>query len=128
MIKVRGHRLLVKEDPVEKVSKGGIVLAVDEKLERSGVQTGLVVQQGEGCYKAYRTIDGDGIERNGQPWTKPGDYVIFARHAGRFIKDPVTEEEFLIMNDEDILGVLEDGNNPTPNNSVREKVVTEIEE
>ena len=123
MIVVTGHRVLIKEDPVEKQTASGIYLAVDEELERSACQRGLIVAVGPDCWKAYRKIDQEGIERNGEPWAGVGDYVIFARHAGRFITDPTNEQEYLIMNDEDILGIIHDGNNAVLPNYVRDDVI-----
>lgn len=127
MITVTGHRVLIKEDPVEKRTKGGLYVAVDEKLERASCQRGIIIAVGPDCWKAFRKIDGDGIERNGEPWAKVGDYVVFARHAGRFIEDPVTNELFMIMNDEDILGLINEGDNVIPDHSVRNKVIEHID-
>ncbi len=122
MISVKGHRVLIKEDPIETISKGGIVIVQKEELERASLQHGVIVAAGEDCWKAYRTIDREGVERNGDPWAQVGDYVVFARHAGRFIKDPSNGEEFLIMNDEDILGVITEGNTPVPENKLRDSL------
>lgn len=127
MIKVTGHRVLVKEDPVE-TKIGSIYIVQDEKLERATAQHGVIVDLGPDCWKAYRKIDREGMERNGEPWAKVGDYVIFARHAGRFIADPVTEDEFLIMNDEDILAIITEGNNIIPTHPIRDKVIASIGE
>lgn len=127
MIRVTGHRLLVKEDPVE-TKIGSIYIVQDEKLERATAQHGVIVAVGPDCWKAYRKIDEDGIERNGDPWAKVGDYVIFARHAGRFIVDPVTDEQYLIMNDGDIIGVITEGANEVPSNKVRDDVISSIGE
>ena len=121
MINVKGHRLLVKEDSVETVSEGGIVVVVKEDLERAALQTGVICGLGEDCWKAFRKVDENGLEKNGQPWANIGDYVIFARHAGRFIKDPTNGDEFLIMNDEDILGVITEGSTPIQDNVLQKK-------
>jgi chaperonin GroES len=122
MIKVTGHRVLIKEDPVEKKTKGGIILATDEKRERAGLMHGILVSVGPDCWKAFRKIDREGIERDGEPWARKGDYVLFARHAGRFIKDPTNGDEFVIMNDEDILGVISSGSTQVPANEVRDNI------
>ena len=131
MITVTGHRVLIKEDPVEKVSKGGIVVVTNdnnEKLERAALQHGVIVAIGPDCWKAYRTLDSDGIERNGRPWVRVGDYVLFARHAGRFVADPTNGEMHLIMNDEDILGVITEGSTLVPENKVRDNLFNNIDE
>lgn len=122
MISMRGHRLLVRADVVEEKSEGGIVIPMDERKERTAVQRGVVVDVGSQCWKAFREVDEDGAEHNGEPWAKVGDYVFFARHAGKFIKDPVTKEEFLVLNDEDILGVIYDEENPEVKSDLQDRV------
>lgn len=108
MIKIRvpGHRVLVKPEPVEKVSAGGIVIArpgQGDKLELMGTDRGTVVDLGPTCWKNY---DADLPEW--APWCKIGDRVVFARYAGKLVKNPETEEEFFLINDEDIQVVLEE--------------------
>jgi co-chaperonin GroES (HSP10) len=125
MITMKGHRILVDPDPVEEVSEGGIIIASDKKLERTGIQRGVIVAIGPNAWKAYRTIDREGFERDGEPWCSIGDYVLFGRHAGRYVEDPVTKKEYLVMNDEDILGVFEEGDVETPKNPIRSMVIRE---
>lgn len=115
MIKALGYRLVVRPDKVETTTESGIVIAVDEKLEKTGVQKGIVISVGPSAWKAHREVDENGTEHNGAPWAKPGDYVLFARHAGRFYFDPFEpegENEYLVMNDEDLIGVICEGENP----------------
>lgn len=105
-IKVPGHRVLVKPESVEKVSAGGIVIARPghgEKLEQMATDRGTVVQVGPMCWRNY-----DYDQPDWKPWAKEGDRVIFARYAGKVVKNPDTEEEFFLMNDEDIQVVLEE--------------------
>lgn len=110
MLKLRavGHRVLVKPDPVEKKSAGGLYLAVDEKRERAASQKGTIVQVGPMAWK--NEVYGYGIE-GWEPWCKPGDRVFFARYAGKFIRanedDPYSEEVYVVLNDEDIQAVIE---------------------
>ena len=110
MIKLRvpGHRILIKPDSVEKVSPGGIVIARPghgDKLEMMGTDRGTVVQVGPMCWQNF-----DYQSPDWKPWAKEGDRVIFARYSGKIVKHPETEEEFFIMNDEDIQVVLEEAN------------------
>lgn len=105
MLQVKGYRILVKADPVETVSKGGIVLILDEKLERSGQQFGTVVSVGQTCW-ANKTLNGEFVEQ--ERWATVGDRVLFSKHAGRFVYDPETEEELMIMNDDDVLAVVQE--------------------
>lgn len=122
MIRALGFRIVVKPDKVETVTAGGIHVPVDEKLEKTGVQRGIVVSVGPAAWKAYREVDDKGNERNGRPWAIPGDYVLFARHAGKFYFDPFEDEdtnEYLLMNDDDVIAVIEQGPNPQYVNEVQ---------
>ena len=128
MITPTGHKVLVLSDPVQKESEGGIILTAtpeQERMEKAGNQRGLVVGIGPSAWKAFREVN-DGKEYNGKRWAEIGDYVIFARHAGRFISDPFQKNldgELLIMNDEDIVAILTKGENEVPDNPHREKII-----
>ena len=93
---MKGYRLLVKPKEIETTSVGGIVLVLDEKLEASGQQIGTVINVGDDCWSEYEI-----------PWCKVGDQVLYAKFSGRFVYDPETKEEFMVMNDTDVMGVIE---------------------
>lgn len=99
MLQVKGYRILVKPDEVEKTSAGGIIMVLDEKLERTGQQYGRVVGIGDTCWS----------EIDSEPWCAVGDRILFSKHAGRFVYDPETEDELMIMNDTDVLAVDDKG-------------------
>lgn len=129
MIKALGYRIVVRPDKVETTTESGIVVALDEKLEKTGVQFGVVTSVGPSAWKAYREMDDKGHEHNGLPWAAPGDYVLFARHAGRFYLDPFEpqgENEYLVMNDEDLIGVIVEGENPKFDNPAQKKAKRSI--
>jgi len=97
MIIPAGYRVLVKADPIETVSKGGIVVVAsleDEKMERAAQTNGTLVAIGMTVWE------------NSVPWAKIGDRVTYIRHAGKPQIDPITEEEYVIINDEDILSII----------------------
>jgi co-chaperonin GroES (HSP10) len=99
-----GHRFLIKADEVETTLPSGVVVVVDEKLEKAGQMRGTVVGVGPSAYKAFREINEDnGQEVNGRPWVQVGDYVLYARYAGKQVEDPTTKEEFVVCMDEDIV-------------------------
>ena len=110
-LKVAGHRVLVKPDPVheqtaipEKLKESGFQVAMDVELSRRmevATQIGTVVGVGPTAWRMY-----DGSDPNWTPWCNVGDRVIFARYAGKIIEDPVTLEKFMILNDEDIQCVV----------------------
>ena len=90
------HRILVKPDPIEEVSQGGIVLAVDPKKERLAVEKGTVVTLGDTAFS------GD-FKTESPP--KVGDRVYYAKYAGKLIKD-TDDVEYVMLNDEDVIAVI----------------------
>lgn len=89
-----GNRVLVKRSEAQK-TKGGIILP-DNAKEKP--KQGEVVAIGPG------KIDKDGKT---QPIElKIGDQVLFTAYAGSEIKQDEANTEYLIMSEDDILGVL----------------------
>lgn len=96
-----GHRLLIKPQKLEEVDDAykaakaaGIILQEStERLQQTAVDKGLVLAIGTTAFKDF----------GGEPWCKVGDLVAYARYGGKVIKDPDTQEEFLILNDEDLI-------------------------
>jgi chaperonin GroES len=85
---------VIKPLPLEEVTKGGIVLP-DTAKEKP--QKGEVVAVGSG-----RLLD------NGQRVAidlKVGDQVLYSKYAGNEVK--IDGEEYLILRENDVLGVLE---------------------
>jgi chaperonin GroES len=105
MIELRavGHRVIVKPDPIETKTAGGIILKINEKMERSASQKGTVLMVGPMAWK--NEVYGFGLE-GWTPWCKAGDRVFFAKYAGKFI-DVTDEETVIVLNDEDIQAVIE---------------------
>lgn len=88
-----GHRLLLELEPVEEVTKGGIL--IPETRERNASRTiGTIVAIGPNCWKAFD---------DGAPWAEIGDVVIVSKYDGKRIKDPDhPEKDYLVVNDDDI--------------------------
>ena len=107
VVEMVGHRVLLKPaDDVadEEVKEGalqGFVLNVGEdwKRQKAGTTVGEVVSVGP---MAWRAFDGD--QEGWNPWAKVGDIVYFAKYGGKFIT--IDEEDFIIVNDEDIQGII----------------------
>ena len=103
--KVAEPRVLIKQDKLEEIDPAfasaaqiGIQLPKEFKelrLEQNAVDKGTVVSIGENCWQPP--------VGNGTPWCKVGDRVIFAKYSGSILD---AEERYIILNDEDILGVL----------------------
>jgi co-chaperonin GroES (HSP10) len=99
------HRIIVKQDKLEekdkdyaRASKSGIYIPnLDEKSrEQAAIDTGTVVAIGSTAFKDFGTDSPIVV----------GDYVVFAKHAGKTLVDPDTDEKFVALNDEDIIAKL----------------------
>ena len=93
-IKPLGNRVLVKRSQA-KTSRGGIILP-DSAQEKP--RQGDVVAVGPG------KMDENGVIKKMN--VHIGDVVLFASYAGTQVNTSSQEEEYLIMSEEDILGVL----------------------
>ncbi len=89
-------RILVRRVAEEEKTKGGIIIP-DSAKEKPA--QGEVVAAGSG----RRTEDGKVIALE----VKKGDKILFGKYAGTEIK--IDGEEFLIMREEEVLGILEGG-------------------
>jgi co-chaperonin GroES (HSP10) len=99
------HRILVKADKLEEVDKTrvkakqlGIVIpdSDDQKRAQAGVDRGTVVSLGPTAFRDF----------NAESPIKEGDYIAYARFAGKIITDPYTDEDFVLLNDEDIVCIF----------------------
>lgn len=101
-IKPLDLRVLVKPDEVETKTKGGIILpeaAADQK--KYAMQKATLVAVGENAWEeaASRSI---AFVR-----PQPGDRVLIGKYAGTRITG-LDGEEYVLANDEDIIGRLEE--------------------
>jgi chaperonin GroES len=93
-IKPLNNRVLIKRSKAQ-TSKGGIILpdtAQEKPKEGEVVAVGAGLRDEEGVIQALAV--------------KVGDKVLFSSYAGTEIKDNETDEDYLILSEEDILGVL----------------------
>ncbi len=93
-IKPLGQNVLLRRLEAEEKTKGGIILP-DTAKEKP--KEGEVLALGEG------ELDKNGKKKDFQ--VKKGDRVIFSSYAGTEVK--LDGEEFLILSEDDILGVVE---------------------
>ena len=96
-IKLLLHHVLVKLDEPETKTASGIILAVDEKKERKAVEYGTVIQVGPTAFVDY------GREPS---ILGGGDRISLNRYAGKSIVD-TDEQEYVIVNGQDVLDVIE---------------------
>jgi len=95
-IHVKGRRLMVKPDDITK-KIGSFEIVVDTKLEKASQIIGTVVSIGHLCWKDFT---------DERPWAEVGDAVLYSRFAGVTVKDPLTEEEYVLLNDEDVIATI----------------------
>jgi chaperonin GroES len=102
-VKPVGYRILVRPDPVEEVSKGGIIISVGEqkKMEQAAQVRGTVLALGELAYQESR-------EKGYEPWCKVGDKVTYQKWAGMRIPDREgnLRDDLLLLNDTDVTSVI----------------------
>lgn len=105
MIIVPLHRILVKADKIEETDKTllrakalGLEIPEhdDRKRAQATVDKGMVVSIGPTAFKDF----------NSDCPIKEGDYIAYARFAGKMITDPFTEEDYIILNDEDVVAIF----------------------
>lgn len=101
MVEAIIHRIVVKPDTLEdvdpvykKAKEAGITFAeLDEiKMERNAVDRGTVIEVGPTAFIDYHGVD----------VVKPGDYIAYAKYAGKTVKD-FDGTEYLVINDEDVV-------------------------
>jgi chaperonin GroES len=93
-IKPLGQNVLLRRLEAEEKTKGGIILP-DTAKEKPKEGEVLAVGEGE--------LDKNGKRKEFQ--VKKGDRVIFSSYAGTDLK--LDGEEYLILSEDDILGVVE---------------------
>lgn len=93
-IKPLGNRVLVQRLKAQ-TSKGGILLP-DTAQEKP--KEGIVVSTGPGKLDENGKIEPMNV--------KTGDRVLFSTYSGTEVKNLAEDEEFLILSEDDILGIV----------------------
>jgi co-chaperonin GroES (HSP10) len=95
-----GYKMLVIKPEIEAKTEGGILKPQEFlRKEEAGAVVGLVLKQGDMCYK-------DEAKFPTGPWCKEGDFVLIGAYRGsRFTVDG---KEFVIINDDMIESVVKD--------------------
>ena len=105
-----GQHILVEVLPVEESSKGGIIIATREELDREhkGRDIGRIISFGPAAYKGFTDCDSP------SDWgVKEGDVVEFERYNGKMPRMAETNEQlknYRILYSRDIIAVLEEDN------------------
>lgn len=101
------HRILVRQDKLEEKDEtfrrahaSGIYIPMDERArEQAAVDSGEVLAIGATAFKDFGT----------ESPIKVGDHIVYARHAGKDVTDPDTDEKFVAINDEDVVAITKKG-------------------
>lgn len=99
-VKALGFRVHVKPDPVEEVTKSGIVIPKNKIKEQAEISKGTVTDIGPLAWK--NQLYGYGVD-GWEPWCKVGDRVFYSKYAGKMLVDTKDSDNvILVLNDEDI--------------------------
>lgn len=97
------HKVLLKPEPVETKSKGGIIFADETKdSEKFKTVRGTIIALSP---FAFSYVSDAEWATSSTPKPKPGDTVLYAKFAGMWIKGS-DGEEYLLANDEDLIAVV----------------------
>lgn len=98
-IKPCGHRVLVLPDEVSD-RRGSLYVPQTVRSQEQYAQIyGVLVAVGENAWKAFD---------DGRPWAQVGQRVCIAKYGGFEVIDPITEDCYRLLNDEDICAVIGD--------------------
>lgn len=93
-----GYRVLVRPDPIDKRTKGGILLPETARDDHGRAQTlGTLVALGPFAWDRYP-----------RHWAKPGDRVLFAKYGGLHLRG-TDGADYRMLNDEQITAVVDPG-------------------
>lgn len=92
-------KVLVLPDPSDEITKGGIIIPETTKdRQKFAVTKATVVAVGPNAFREW-----------GEAYNpKPGDRVLHAQYAGSRVKG-ADDTDYILMNDEDVVAVLEAG-------------------
>ena len=93
-----GDLILIKRDESLKMTKGGLYLPEQSQEQ---LCTGYVVAVGEGNFHKGERVPVD---------VMVGDHVLFSKHAN--LKTKIDGVEYLTMHEADIVGVLDEDDQP----------------
>ena len=91
------HRALVKPKQVETKTASGIILTESlTRKEQAGTDEGIILAIGDTFGKDF----------GAEVLPKVGDKVLFAKYAGKFIKNG--DEDLVLLNDDDLIAIVKD--------------------
>ena len=92
------HRALVRPKQVETKTASGIILTDSlTRKEQAATEEGIILALGDTFGKDF----------GADVLPKVGDKVLFAKYAGKFIKDD-DGTDLVLLNDEDLLAIIQE--------------------
>lgn len=117
----KGDRVLVRPDPIEEKSSGGIITATEtmKKLEQNAQSVGTFIVAGPDAWidiievtERYIDTSWKKVERttkgSSEPYAMPGERVAFAAFSGKKVWG-IDGVEYRILNDRDITVGISEG-------------------
>lgn len=95
-LKVLGARMVVKLEPEENTTLGGIILP---NADKEPINKGHVMAVGDGA----RLENGTKFPME----VSVDDYIIFSPMAGNPVEIPGDENKYLVINERDVLAIIE---------------------
>ena len=94
---VKAHKLEDVDPVYKRVKAAGLAIPElkEKKLQERAVERATVVAISSSAWKDWF---------DGKPWCSVGDDIIFAKYGGHVITEGT--EEFILLNDEDVLCVI----------------------
>lgn len=99
------HRILVLPDKLEDKDKafaaasrieGFKIYGAEKDREQAAIDTGEVIDMGATAFLDFKT----------ESPIQKGDSVVYARYGGKKVTDPVTNVDYVLLNDEDVIAIL----------------------
>ena len=91
------HRALVRPKQVESKTASGIILTESlTRKEQAGTDEGIILALGDTFGKDF----------GADVLPQVGDKVLFAKYAGKFIKDG--DEDLVLLNDDDLIAIVKE--------------------
>jgi co-chaperonin GroES (HSP10) len=107
VIEPAGNKILIKRDKVEDhdptykaVKMAGLVIpeTEDHLRRQAGMDRGKVMALGPTAFKDPYFLD--------TRWCEVGDFIVFPQYSGKALKNYDTDEDFIIINDADVVAIL----------------------
>lgn len=97
-----GFCVLVKPDEPADAMRSNTIAIPDTVSDKWRIEadTGTLLAIGQTAWKGIKGHDDT-------PWAAIGAHVVYAKYGGKVMTDPETKEKYVLLKDEDIIGVLE---------------------